>query len=663
MRRQMNNKIRRSVIAVILTAAILITLIVPCFAVGEKVTFFVPSADAADSGLMQTVALAASEFSACGYDVSVTTGNVPPKSDAVIIEQCAGLGDEGYSIDVSGTLITIDYSKGSFSKYYNGASYNGLLYGLRGLLRRMKSGKATSAMGCPEAKERTVMIDIARKYYTVDWLKNFIAQMSWMGYNSLELHMTEEQGARCNIWRDASGKTVYDNNGNDFSFMIGYSAVSWNSTYTDPLYDHFYNRDELAEIITYARDYHIEIIPSVDFPGHSYNLIRRFAEKYAKDGFSFNYGGRTWSQASATGNIRAGGSGSSTIDVSAGYARNLSYAIVDAYADFFGKYGCTKFNIGGDEVVVNDNDWANYAKQNGGSTQYDAFIIYMNSLAELLRKKGYTARAFNDYFDSSSTRITLSDNIEMVCWSTPSSDYGGRKLYNAMGSYTYYALRNNPTYGDARSETNRQWNFHHASAQRIFSGCGGNCGFSDCASSGGWNPSKMWNYNSKTQRTVTGDRLGGGYFLIWGDWAGWDTEANMWNRADSYNLIARMWAAIAKMWRFDGDSLMSYSAFTSSIQKSYYFPGYNGCTSPCTTILPAAKKILAGLKEYTNLVGDADGDGTVTVADARLVLRAAIELDKFTSQQKTLCDTDGDGVISVGDARTVLRTAIGITGG
>ena len=62
------------------------------------------------------------------------------------------------------------------------------------------------------------------------------------------------------------------------------------------------------------------------------------------------------------------------------------------------------------------------------------------------------------------------------------------------------------------------------------------------------------------------------------------------------------------------------------------------------------------------LSGDADGDGTVSVSDARTTLRLAIALD-YTGRYSFVfdcCDTDENGEISVGDARTVLRRAIGL---
>lgn len=59
-------------------------------------------------------------------------------------------------------------------------------------------------------------------------------------------------------------------------------------------------------------------------------------------------------------------------------------------------------------------------------------------------------------------------------------------------------------------------------------------------------------------------------------------------------------------------------------------------------------------------MGDVDGDGKVTAADARLILRRAAKLIKFTMEQDALADVDEDGKVTATDARIVLRVAAGL---
>ncbi|MBE6717523.1 MAG: CHAP domain-containing protein [Ruminococcaceae bacterium] len=57
--------------------------------------------------------------------------------------------------------------------------------------------------------------------------------------------------------------------------------------------------------------------------------------------------------------------------------------------------------------------------------------------------------------------------------------------------------------------------------------------------------------------------------------------------------------------------------------------------------------------------GDVDCDGTVSAGDARLALRNAVSLEKFTALQKKIADMDSDGDITAADARLILKTSIG----
>ncbi len=59
-------------------------------------------------------------------------------------------------------------------------------------------------------------------------------------------------------------------------------------------------------------------------------------------------------------------------------------------------------------------------------------------------------------------------------------------------------------------------------------------------------------------------------------------------------------------------------------------------------------------------MGDVDGDGRVTAADARLILRRAAQVIEFTMEQDELADVDKDGNVTAMDARIVLRVSAGL---
>ena len=63
-------------------------------------------------------------------------------------------------------------------------------------------------------------------------------------------------------------------------------------------------------------------------------------------------------------------------------------------------------------------------------------------------------------------------------------------------------------------------------------------------------------------------------------------------------------------------------------------------------------------KEGKLLLGDIDGDGKITAADARLALRASVGTEELTAEEFKRADMDGDGKITAADARTILRKSV-----
>ena len=294
-------------------------------------------------------------------------------------------------------------------------------------------------------------------------------------------------------------------------------------------------------------------------PGHSYNLIRRCRD--CADGREFTYNGKTYSLGE---DFSASGSNSQCVDISSESARALTYAITEAYAEYFRDYGCKKINIGADEVKVDDSAWRGYALINGGSTQFDAFIIYINSLCRILKDKGYTVRAFNDYLFSAESNVKLDPELEICWWNGSSASFPkNRVLYNCIQNNCYYVLRKTSNGVDARDKGCTHWDFNHSNARRIYCGCGK----ADCSCRGGWNPTRFWKNDFSSPA--------GGYFLIWGDWAASDTESNIFYRTDDYGLVDRMWANITKMIDRDADESMSFGDFQKSVEPYRIFPGGN----------------------------------------------------------------------------------------
>lgn len=508
----------------------------------------------------------------------------------IVIAEDSSIADEAYRIEVSKDNIFV---------YFGGSeSSRGLLYGMQTVNRLLTclQGQlpAMTLDDAPDTKERALMLDCARKYWSVEWIENLIAQMSWLGYNTLQLHLAEDQGIRADIWSDGS-----DCNGNDYSFLIGYDS-NWNKNYPDPNSGSFYTAKDLQRIVLFAKQYQIGIIPDYDVPPHCDVLTQRYADHAAATpDFSFIYRGVTYSRSGMTADgkttpypdgadfmqIRVN-STRQCVDVTNPVARAFALSVVEAYADFFAQLGCTRIHIGCDELNISDADgWDTYAQKNipGGRTAVDTLVDFINETEQMLKAHGYEdVRVFNDVLYHNGERassVSLDKDISVCVWNVdkPASVQAivdeDRQIYNCIQNYCYYVLRynNEPNGGDARDADNFWWSFHHSTPDLIYQQ---------------WNPSKVFNYDADTPIV---NNVRGGYFLIWGDFGGYRTEDAVWHgeaATHQYNLIDRLWSNSAKMWAWDAEKRIGWEGFSQMRDAVYYYPGYQDCKSMPMQIEP-----------------------------------------------------------------------------
>ncbi|MBR4961298.1 MAG: family 20 glycosylhydrolase [Clostridia bacterium] len=541
----------------------------------------------------------------CGRDISPAAGDI-------LIRYGEGHTAEAYTLDVSGHAVL------------SASDPSGLLYGADMLMKCLLSAENLTLSGflaedAPDTPERTVMLDTGRKYFTAQWICNFIRQISWMGFNTLELHFSEDGGFRADFWDEACYTDAYRPE-NDFTWLCGSHIQSWvkDPYRTDPDAGKYLTTAELIQICETAKQYRIEIIPSFDSPAHMDYITWRF-QKYSLENpaCSFRYDGKTYAAADTGGCINYTGTTGyaspqwpdyTTIDIREGtVSRAFVFALYSDIADFFKAFADSgKFNIGGDEVNLNTcqdtlpRRWT-----------YDDFPGYVNDLTALLSEKGYRVRMFNDFIGSSAYNpdgtYAFDDSIEILYWNSPfqpntgktnadavhspsfflgSDGQDGRTLYNCIQTNCYYVLRTAPAKSsfpnmDARHPDNLYWNFYHSTEKAIYSE---------------WTPTDFGEKGvySEVSEPVPASALGGAYFLIWNDYAALNTETEIWNGvpdtsvtpAQFYSLFDRMYSAVIKMWNSDIADTVSFDTFAAVRDGFGWFPGYTACdTAP---VLPAS---------------------------------------------------------------------------
>ena len=358
------------------------------FTVTESSRLFVAGDSAPQGDLLQTAQLLQrqlkAEFSGSFTEMVYGDTSLATTGDIVLVlDTASGTGADGYKLNVTGTTATV-----------TAADTDGLIYGTNNLMKcfRAVGGKSItcfSGYDTPDTAERTVSLDCGRKYLSAEWIKNFIRQMSWMGYNTLQLHFSDDGGFRINLWDPEYFTSA---NGNDFSWLAGSHIQSWvkNGNKNNASYPYADDGDankhlsakELVEICEVAKEYHIEIIPSFDSPAHMDYITWKFEQNYKSNkSYSFTYNGTPYEASSTSGCInytgRTGGATPlwpyyTTIDITNGtMAKAFVFALYEDIADFFKEYaGSTKFSIGADEVQLSSSNLASGYSYKWGTSKF-----------------------------------------------------------------------------------------------------------------------------------------------------------------------------------------------------------------------------------------------------------------------------------------------------
>ncbi|MBP1662883.1 MAG: beta-N-acetylhexosaminidase [Bacteroidetes bacterium] len=221
---------------------------------------------------------------ATGSKVTVRSSG---KSDIQLILNKANdtmIGEEGYILSVRSKKITIRANKPS-----------GLFYGAQTLIQlfpaQIESEEVVNNVewkipaveigDYPRVAWRGLMLDVSRHFFTVDEVKQYIDAMVRYKYNMLHWHLTDDEGWRIEIKSlpklTEIGAWRVEKVGNFGEF----SAPLPNEPKT---YGGFYTQEQIREIVRYAADRFVNIIPEIDVPGHSLAAIASYPELSCTEG-------------------------------------------------------------------------------------------------------------------------------------------------------------------------------------------------------------------------------------------------------------------------------------------------------------------------------------------------------------------------------------------
>lgn len=159
------------------------------------------------------------------------------------------------------------------------ASNEGLFYGVQSLIQMLPlEGEAVrlpqmNIEDAPRFSYRGMHLDVCRHFFPVEFIKKYLDMMALYKMNTFHWHLTEDQGWRIEIKKypklteigSIRKETIVDKN---FDPYIGDGQP----------YGGFYTQEQIKEIVAYATERHITVIPEIEMPGHSVAALAAYPE-------------------------------------------------------------------------------------------------------------------------------------------------------------------------------------------------------------------------------------------------------------------------------------------------------------------------------------------------------------------------------------------------
>ena len=197
-------------------------------------------------------------------------GNAIANSIVLTSSGTDGLPAEGYRLTITPEQITIA-GKGA-----------GLFYGIQTLIQLIPAeGMASLSLPCVQIEDyprfgyRGMMLDVCRHFFSVEFVKKYIDLMAAYKFNTFHWHLTDDQGWRIEIKKYPRLTTIGSQRAQT---VIGNYHDRTPQQYDNTPYGGFYTQDQIRDVVKYAADRYITIIPEIEMPGHSEAALSAYPE-------------------------------------------------------------------------------------------------------------------------------------------------------------------------------------------------------------------------------------------------------------------------------------------------------------------------------------------------------------------------------------------------
>ena len=306
----------------------------------------------------------------------------------------AALGDEGYDLSVSTTGVRIKANRPA-----------GIFYGAQTLLQLLPKEieshttvkninwqvPLVTIRDYPRFGWRGLMLDVSRHFFTKQEVKDFIDEMVKYKYNVLHWHLTDDQGWRIEIKSLPKLTEVGAWNAKREGRFGGFAAPADNEPRN---YGGFYTQDDIRELVRYAKDRFVSVLPEVDIPGHSLAAIASYPELSCTEGadkYKVNSGEKFM-------NWYPGGF-SAIIDNTLCPANEKVYPFLDkVFTEVAALFPFEYIHVGGDECAKN-------------------FWEKSDAIRQLMQKEGLkNMQEVQSYFEKRVEKIVESKGKKVIGW-------------------------------------------------------------------------------------------------------------------------------------------------------------------------------------------------------------------------------------------------------
>lgn len=337
---------------------------------------------------------------ATGYEMPVkviSTVSTTPGNIRLALINDPQIGNEGYKINVTPSAVSISANKAA-----------GLFYGMQSFLQLLpkeverKNGLASntkwtvpaiSITDYPRFSWRGLMLDVSRHFFTKDEVKSFIDDMARYKYNVLHLHLTDDQGWRLEIKRLPELTRVG-------AWRPKRDGKYANTKAPDPnepkTYGGYYTHNDIRELVKYASDRFINILPEIDVPGHSLAAIASYPYLTSTPGtYSVNAGEKfmEWPE---------GGHFYALVDNNLSPAKEEVYEFLDkVFTEVAELFPFPYIHMGGDEAAKNFWEKSNLIKE----------LMQRESLKDLNEVQSYFVKRVEKIINSKGKKLIGWDEI------------------------------------------------------------------------------------------------------------------------------------------------------------------------------------------------------------------------------------------------------------